>query len=130
MGNESCSCLKWRPPGVSVETAHTHLRQLPSSHVPRWSDESLPTPTRHGRIPTGRVLIPREAGQPDDETTLVFDLAIALHYSRHEISGVDKLWVSSPNVSGDDVLSVTALALDSHSCACPRPESDAANPSR
>jgi hypothetical protein len=26
--------------------------QLPSSHVPRWSDESLPTPTRHGLIPT------------------------------------------------------------------------------
>ena len=76
--------------------------------------------------PDGRVLIPREAGQPDDETTLVFDLSITLHYSRHEISAVDKLWVSSPHVSEDDVLSVTALALDSHSFACPRP-SDAAN---
>jgi hypothetical protein len=43
-------------------------------------------------FPDGRVLIPREVGQPDDETTLVFDLSIALHYSRYEISGVDKLW--------------------------------------
>ncbi|QNJ90009.1 hypothetical protein HZU40_00705 (plasmid) [Mycolicibacterium fluoranthenivorans] len=76
--------------------------------------------------PDGRVLIPRQAGQPDDETTLVFDLSIALHYSRHDITRVDKLWVSSPHVSEDDVLSVTALALDSHSFACPRP-SDAAN---
>ena len=68
----------------------------------------------------------REVGQPDDDTTLVFDLSIALQYSRHDISGVDKLWVSSPHVSEDDVLSVTALALDSHSCACPRP-SDGSN---
>jgi hypothetical protein len=76
--------------------------------------------------PDGRVLIPREVGQPDDDTTRVFDLSIALRCSRHDISGVDKLWVSSPHVSEDDALSVTALALDYHSCACPRP-SDAAN---
>ena len=75
--------------------------------------------------PDGRVLIPREVGQPDDETTLVFDLSIALHYSRYEISGVDELWVSSPHVSEDDVLSVTALALDSHSFV--PPSGDAAN---
>src|SRR6185295_15877973 len=37
---------------TTILPAHTHPRQLPSSHVPRWSDESLPTPTRHGLIPT------------------------------------------------------------------------------
>ena len=54
--------------------------------------------------PDGRVLISREVGQPDDETTLVFDLSIALHYSDYAISGADKLWVSSPHASEERCL--------------------------